>query len=236
MSVLNKYDIEYFLLADLNSKKEIISFVANKARELNEVVEQAKQIFHDYSISKNKKNKMNYKNFDIYYYINKENLVFITIRKSLNNSNNKTDSSVFEFFESVESQGIVKYTDKNGELNNVGKQNLMYLFEKYFSNDSMKTLGDTSISSNGSKISQVNSDVNDIKLDMKNGIKKIVANVESVTELENKAERINNTSLLFRKDAELLRKKTYWGKIKIRIIIGLIIAVLVGYILYLIFS
>jgi hypothetical protein len=172
----------------------------------------------------------------LYYYLNKENFLFISIMKSTSSPNNNIDSGVFEFFESVESQGIIKYTDKNGELNNVGKQNLMYLIDKYFSNDSIKSLGDTSVSSNGSKILQVTSDVNDIKLDMKNGIKKIVSNVESVRELENKAERINNTSLLFRKDAELLRRRTYWSNIKTLIIVSVIAAILAGYFLYIILS
>jgi hypothetical protein len=236
MSDLNKYDIVYFLVAEFYSKKEIINFSANKTRELLEAIEQAKELLQEYSITKNKKNKFNYKNFELYYYLNKENFLFICIMKSYSSPNNKIDSGVFEFFESVESQGIIKYTDKNGELNNVGKQNLMYLIDKYFSNDSIKSLGDTSVSSNGSKILQVTSDVNDIKLDMKNGIKKIVSNVESVRELENKAERINNTSLLFRKDAELLRRRSYWSNIKTLIIVSVIAAILAGYFLYIIFS
>jgi hypothetical protein len=232
MSDLNKYDIAFLQIADFVTKKEIGSFSSNSSKQFSEAIAQAQEILQEQSIPRNKKNKVSFKQTDIFYYLNKDNLLFVAILK--NSSSNKIDCGVFEFFEDVEHQGITKYLDKNGELNNVGRQNLIYLIEKYFSSDSGKTSMNSSV--NGSKILQVTSEVNDIKLDMKNGIKKLVTNVESVRELENKAERINNTSLLFRKDAELLRKRTRWSNIKSLVILGVIGTVIGGYIVYKILS
>ena len=63
----------------------------------------------------------------------------------------------------------------------MGNQNLNYLIEKYFG---------------GSRISAVSRDVSEVVVEMKASVRRVVSNVESVKQLESRAESINHIPLV----------------------------------------
>jgi hypothetical protein len=222
---MSNFQLNILLIGDFKTKKIIgIHKSTDYSPETLKKVENLFKFVNKYEA----RNKTYFDNYAVFYTVSKENIFFACACPK--DDKNLQENSVYEFFEDLTYQNIHKLTDKNGELNNVGKQNLQYLIEKYQENNTnSNTKNDTS------KMSQVNKDIGDITIGMKNNIKKMVNNVESVRELENKAEKINNSSLLFRNDSELLRKQAQWRNRKIKLLIGASILIVVIYAFYKIF-
>jgi hypothetical protein len=242
-------ELIYFIIADYGKKKEIGSYFNKQyTNDLKDINNKSQEILREDSNSNNfanvksKKNKLTFKNFIFFYIVNKNNTLFLAV---LNKNFASNENMVFELIEDIEHQGITKFVDKNGELNNVGKQNLIYLIEKYFSENekSRNSSGDfydknTSLMSTPKedKIVNVTSEINGVKDEMKIGIKKLVNNIDNARELENKAIRINDTSLSFRKDADTLRRNVKWRNMKYLIILAIIGLIVISYLFYKIIS
>lgn len=247
MNQPNEFPLVYFLFNDFITKKGIGSYLNKRINtsqtDIQEITSKFEEILNQSKLSeiKNKKNKLTSVKYNYLYFLNKNNVFFFgAILKSSQNSN---ENSLFELIEDIEHQGILKLVDKNKELTNVGKQNLIYLIEKYLNEKSRSnSSGDQSFEKNSyelenrDKILTVSNDVNEIKDNMKAGMKNLFSNIDMANELDSKAMRINNNSLLFKQDSENLRKQTQWRNRRFMIII-IVIGVIVGsYILYKIFK
>lgn len=139
--------------------------------------------------------------------------------------------------EEIDNQNIVKYLDNKGYINNVAKQNLQYIVEKYFENNSNNSTKNNSLNnssllvsennSNTSKISSIKDEIGDVTNTMRNNIKNMVSNVESSKELDERSVKIKDNSMLFKNQAESLKRvakcRRYRNFIIIAGLIGLLI-------------
>ena len=140
MSIIDKSDtttsIYYFLIANQETQKEIGNFldnsdINNNINDFNNIVLKSRELLKsDNSSIKGKKNKLSLENHNIYYMITNSDYFYLAaVRK--NSQYCKKENLLFELMEDIDHQGIKKLVDKNGELTNVGKQNLKFSIEKY---------------------------------------------------------------------------------------------------------
>lgn len=247
---MSNNSIYYFLIANQTTQKEIVSITDNSGSgntisDFNNIVSKAKEILHSNEIqNKSKRNRMSLENHKIYYIITQSNTFYLAaVRK--NSFYCEQELLIFELFEDIDNQMIYKLVDKNGELTMVGRQNLKFLIEKYQDmkkDDSSILKGpfgisiETNESEPKSKILEVNSHINDITSGMKESVKNMISNVNEMQDLDNKSARIKDTSFKFHQESVNLERKIQWQNYKMKIIIGIVIALVIGIILYFIFK
>ena len=251
MSLNNKLDyntsIYYFLIANQTTKKEIGSFIdnsdnLNNINDLNNIVSTAREILKSDNTSiKGKKNKLSLENHNIYYLITTTDFFYLAaIRK--NSQYCKKENLIFELMEDIDHQGIKKLVDKNGELTNVGKQNLKFSIEKYQeTNKSKLTKTNFFDLISGSNINQnnkyriINSQINEVNndIDIDTNTNNIITNLNDLDDLDNKSLKIIEQSMKFQNDSNILDKKLKCQK-KIRnwLIIGICILLIIIIIIY----
>ena len=268
---MSNASIYYFLIANHLTQKEIGTFIdsydtGNSINDFNTIVNKAKEILHnsDTSINKSKKNKLVLDTHVIYYIVTNLNTFYLAaVRK--NSIYCQQENLIFELIEDIDHQGIKKLVDKNGELTNVGRQNLKFSIEKYQETNRSKFTSNSSTSGNSSsnsninsifassremshidvnddnknnqsKISNLNTQINSITTDMKDNVKNMISNVNEMQDLDNKSAQIKDSSIQFKKGAIDLERKARLQKYKMKIIMASVVIVVILFILYLIFK
>ena len=237
--------IYYFLIANQATQKEIGTFIdnsdnLNNINDLNNIVSKAREILKSDNTSiKGKKNKLSLENHNIYYLITTTDFFYLAaIRK--NSQYCKKENLIFELMEDIDHQGIKKLVDKNGELTNVGKQNLKFSIEKYQeTNKSKLTKTNFFDLISGSNINQnnkytiINSQINEVKNDIDTNTNNTITNLNDLDDLDNKSLKIIEQSMKFQNDSNILDKKLKCQK-KIRnwLIIGICILLIIIIIIY----
>lgn len=244
--------VYYFLIANQETQKEIGSFVdnsdtANTITDFNNIVAKSKEILHSNELTnnKNRRNRMLLENHNIYYIVTNSNILYLAaVRK--NSKYCEQENLIFELIEDIDHQGMKKLVDKNGELTNVGRQNLKFSIEKYqetnrtkLSSTNSSTIFDTTPSimmdeQPRSKITSLNNQIGEIKSEMKQNVQNMITNVGEMQDLDSKSSRIKDVSLEFRQNAIDLEHKAKWNKYKIKIIILVTVIVLISFILFMI--
>ena len=242
--------IYYFMIGDFNLKKEIGNITDNSnndytINDYNLVISNSKEIFLNSSEEKikNQKNLVVIENFKIYFTL-KNNGSFYLVCVGNNESKNKKldkkkEKIIFDLIDDVENQNIKKLVNKNGELTNVGKQNLKFTIEKKEkelneeneesnSNNLERNDSDSSIN----KITFLNTQLNDIKKDVKLSVKNMINNVNDMKEIDNKSAQIKDTSFKFKQDAADLERRLKCRKFLMRFIFLSIIGLPILYLLY----
>ena len=132
--------------------------------------------------------------------------------------------------------------NKNGELTNVGKQNLRFTIDKKQSElveQKDEVTSDLFESKNSdssiNKISFLNTQINDIQKDVKLSVKNMLNNVNDMREIDNKSEQIKDTSYKFKQDAANLERKLRCRKYLMKGIFYGLLSLPVIYVLYKIF-
>ena len=236
--------IYYFLIANNITKKEIGNFVdnsdnLNNINDFNNIVSHSKDLLYKIDNSnKNKKNRMNLENHNIYYIVtNSDTFYLAAVRK--NSLYCKQENLIFELIEDIDHQGIKKLVDKNGELTNVGRQNLKFSIEKYQEINKNKlfdsketTYGNDILTQQPSKISILNENIKEIRSDMKMSVQNIITNVNEMQDLDNKSSRIKDSSYKFIQESANLERKLKWQNLKFKIILGCIGLTFLGIIIY----
>lgn len=261
--------IYYFLIGNLKAKKEIGTFIdnsdsTNDINDFNDIVNKSKEILHSnnlLSIS-NKKNKIELNNHNLYYTItNNDTFYLAAVRK--NSLYCKQENLIFELMEDIEHQGIKKLVDRNGDLTNVGRQNLKFSIEKYHESNKKRLLdnvkkhkknnffsksnennaineNNTNLSilsddSQGNKISIVNNSINELTNEMKVNVQNMINNVTEMNVLENKSDKIKNLSNEFKNNSNNLKRRIRFNNIKFKFLfIVIIIIILIIVFIYLI--
>ena len=196
--------IYYFLIANQATHKEIGNFldnsdINNNINDFNDIVLKSRELLRtDNSSIKGKKNKLSLENHMIYYMITTSDFFYLAaVRK--NSQYCKKENLIFELMEDIDHQGIKKLVDKNGELTNVGKQNLKFSIEKYQESNLSKLTKNSLIDiilnqsdDQSNKSSMLNSHLNDIKKDKKSSGKNRTNNVGEMHELQNKSSKKKN--------------------------------------------
>lgn len=218
----SKNIIKLLVLGDFNTKK-IIGFYKKDESDDKELFKKIESLF-TYLKKFNNKNKMYHNDDTLFYTISKDNIFYAAaVSNSKVLSDNFDEKVIYEIFNEINNQSIFKFCDKNGELTNVGKQNLQYLIDKY--EDAQNSL-------TKSKISQVNEDLGELTINMKSNIKNMMGNLNSVNELDDKAGKINDASLLFKNDSTQLRKNIQNRNMRIKLIMAVVIGSIIGFAVY----
>lgn len=122
----------------------------------------------------------------------------------------------FEMMDKINHEKYASMIDTNGRIDSKGKVGLAKTIEFYQRLE------------NVDKISAINTDLEDVKLNMKTNIKDLAQNVESTERLAEKSKNIAEGANAFKNNASEIKKTTWWTNCKL---IALITFVLVGIIL-----
>ena len=235
--------IYYFLIANYNTKKEIGEYYEESEENninLSKIKSSAKEIVLSNDKKKEKTNKVVFEEYNFYYKITNLDILYLAVVKK--NIKYK-ENLIFELIEDIDHQGIKKLVDKNGELTNVGRQNLKFSIEKYqesnknkLSNTKEALIDNDILTQPPSKISILNENIKEIRSDMKMSVQNIITNVNEMQDLDNKSSRIKDSSYKFIQESANLERKLKWQNLKFKLILGCIGISFLSIIIYLIFK
>ena len=243
----------YFMIGDFQTHKEIGTLTDNSINSLdikdhNTVLSNSKEIFNNSSEEKikNKKNLIQIEKFKMLFTLKNNGTFYLACiiinEKDEKNIEEKKQKLIFDLIDDVDNQNIRKLVNKNGELTNVGKQNLRFTIDKKerelneekgdFTSDLFETSNsDPSIN----KISFLNTQINDIQKDVKLSVKSMLNNVNDMQEIDRKSEQIKDTSYKFKQDAANLERKLRCRKYMMKSIFYGLLSLPVLFVLYKIF-
>lgn len=208
-------NIKYLLIGNTESLKIITEFIVIKN---NQTQGEAKQIFEKISKVPDKKigerNKIQGPRDNYYFTIIAPNLFFLSLV-----DRSYPERRIFELIDTIVKDHIPTMVNDKEELNASGRQMLKTLVDKFQNSDSL---------------GQIQADVNEIQLDMKDNIRKIMTNVDDAKKLQETSERIKNTSNDYKKNANDLERVTWWQNCKLTLIIVGIGVVLLGIVLFIV--
>ena len=247
-------ELYYFMIGDFNNHKEIGSITDNSNNnytidDYNSVLSNSKELFLHSSEEKikNKKNLLTIEKFKIYFTLKNNGTFYLACIKKddLNDKNldKKKEKIIFDLIDDVDNQNLKKLVNKNGELTNVGKQNLKFTIEKkdkemveekedFSSNLFERSDSDSSIN----KITFLNTQLNDIQKDVKLSVKNMISNVNDMRELDSKSAQIKDTSFKYQQDAANLERKVKCRKYFMKFTFFSLLAIIILYVLYKIFK
>ena len=243
----------YFMIGDFQTHKEIGTLTDNSINSLdikdhNTVLSNSKEIFSNSSEEKikNKKNLIQIEKFKMLFTLKNNGTFYLACiiinEKDEKNIEEKKQKLIFDLIDDVDNQNIRKLVNKNGELTNVGKQNLRFTIDKKerelneekgdFTSDLFeRSNSDPSIN----KISFLNTQINDIQKDVKLSVKSMLNNVNDMQEIDRKSEQIKDTSYKFKQDAANLERKLRCRKYMMKSIFYGLLSLPVLFVLYKIF-
>ena len=240
----------YFMIGDFQTHKEIGTLTDNSINSLdikdhNTVLSNSKEIFNNSSEEKikNKKNLIQIEKFKMLFTLKNNGTFYLACiiidEKDEKNIEEKKQKLIFDLIDDVDNQNIRKLVNKNGELTNVGKQNLRFTIDKKerelneekgdFTSDLFeRSNSDPSIN----KISFLNTQINDIQKDVKLSVKSMLNNVNDMQEIDRKSEQIKDTSYKFKQDAANLERKLRCRKYMMKSIFYGLLSLPVLFVLY----
>ena len=205
--------IKYLLIGDSSTNKIITEFTAGNAQ--SKTKKEINQIFNKLCKSTNKKlderNKITSKDENYYFTFTRPDLIFIILAQ-----NDYPERYIFELIQKINEENIpTMVNDETRELNPSGRQALKQLIDVYQDPKNMNRLSD------------IQSDVDSIKVDMKQNINKMVENVEDVNDLQNKSEALKMETSDYKKNAVEIKQITWWQNFKLWLIIGGVVLLLI---------
>ena len=205
--------IKYLLIGDSSTNKIITEFTAGNAQ--SKTKKEINQIFNKLCKSTNKKlderNKITSKEENYYFTFCRPDLIYIILAH-----NQYPERYIFELIQKINEENIpTMVNDETRELNPSGRQALKQLIDVYQDPKNINRLSD------------IQSDVDSIKVDMKQNINKMVENVEDVNDLQNKSEALKMETSDYQKNAVEIKQITWWQNFKLWLIIGGVVLLLI---------
>jgi len=240
-----KSSIIYFMLGNYYYHKEIGNYINESIKDkysqsdLNEIICKSKNILEnsENNLKVNTKYKETFNNYILYYVLISSNIFYISaVTKDF--ESNFNEDEIFELFSDIETQGIKKLTDKNGELSRIGRQNLKFCIEQNYQRINKETntiLGffqsQNSNSDISSKQSLLSTHVNETHTDNKEERKKFLDSESEIN--KNKINEKNEEVKIDFKDDELtLLKRRKCRKISFSLCIILTIMAIITICIY----
>ena len=125
--------VYYFMMGNYYTHKKIGTYLDNNINDsdFENIKFKCDEIFNHSSEeqSKRKKNKEEIQKYLLFYTFTNSGTFYLAVI-SKNSLYSKNENLVYELFEDVENRGIKKLVEKNGELSNVGRQNLKFCIEQ----------------------------------------------------------------------------------------------------------
>lgn len=209
----DKTPIKYLLIGDSSSMKIITEFSSGNAAPKTK--KEINRIFNKVAKLPNKKfderNKLTSKEENYYYIHQKPDLLFIAL------ANNKyPERLVFELISKIQEENIpTMVNDETRELNPAGRQALKELINKY---QDVKNIN---------KIAEIQQDVDELKVDMRDNINKMVQSVDDVNKLQEKSNNLRLESEDYKNNAKELKKITWWQNCKLWLILAGIVLIII---------
>ena len=243
------------MIGDFQTHKEIGSLTDNSISSIdikdhNIVISKSKEIFLNSSEEeiKNKKNLIQIDKFKMLFTLKNNGTFYLACllhnnEKEEKHLEKKKQKLIFDLIDDVDNQSIKKLVNKNGELTNVGKQNLRFtidkkereLNEEKGDSDTTDLLERSNSDPGINKISFLNTQINDIQKDVKLSVRNMLNNVNDMREIDSKSEQIKDTSYKFKQDAANLERKLRCRKYLMKFISYGLLSLPVLFILYKIF-
>ena len=243
------------MIGDFQTHKEIGSLTDNSISSIdikdhNTVISKSKEIFLNSSEEeiKNKKNLIQIDKFKMLFTLKNNGTFYLACllhnnEKEEKHLEKKKQKLIFDLIDDVDNQSIKKLVNKNGELTNVGKQNLRFtidkkereLKEEKGDSDTTDLLERSNSDPGINKISFLNTQINDIQKDVKLSVRNMLNNVNDMREIDSKSEQIKDTSYKFKQDAANLERKLRCRKYLMKFISYGLLSLPVLFILYKIF-
>lgn len=208
-------NLKFIFLGNSQSLKEIGDYPVNAQENW---VKESKSIFEKYcksaSMKYEQRNRVIGSEGNFYFTITPTNVFYLVLAKS-----DYPERQVFELIEEIQKENVPLLVDEKGELNKIGKQSLKNLVEAYQNPSS-------------NKIAMVQSDLNDVKIEMRDNVKKVIGNLEDVQALDQRAARIKDGAKAFADDSNKLKRLTCWQNCKwtiilIVLVIGILLVIIV---------
>ena len=233
-----KNSIIYFMLGNYFYHREIGYYINESIPEkysqsdLNQIISKSKDIFENIdkiNLEVNTKYRETSENFIIFYIlINSETFYLSAVTKDYESKFSEDD--IFELFSDIDTQGIKKLTDKNGELSKIGRQNLKFCIEQNYQRTNkesnsilnfFKSKSDNNSNENMSNISLLSTHINESRSDGKEERKKFLENEREI--IDKKNEKNDDVKIDFKDDELILQKRIKCRKISFWICIILTI-------------
>ena len=211
-SMEDKTPIKYLLIGDSSTNKIITEFSSGNAQPKTK--KEINQIFNKLCKTPNKKlderNKITSKNENYYFTFCHPDLIYLVLV-----NNEYPERYVFELIQKINDEKIpTMVNDETRELNPSGRQALKQLIDVYQD------------PKNISKIADLQSDVNSIKVDMRKNINKMVESVDDVNQLQEKSAALKLESSEYKQNSVEVRRLTWWQNFKMWIILGGVVLLL----------
>jgi hypothetical protein len=211
-SMEDKTPIKYLLIGDSSTNKIITEFSSGNAQPKTK--KEINQIFNKLCKTPNKKlderNKITSKNENYYFTFSHPDLIYLVLV-----NNEYPERYVFELIQKINDEKIpTMVNDETRELNPSGRQALKQLIDVYQD------------PKNISKIADLQSDVNSIKVDMRKNINKMVESVDDVNQLQEKSAALKFESTEYKQNSVEVRRLTWWQNFKMWIILGGVVLLL----------
>ena len=212
-SMEDKTPIKYLLIGDSSTNKIITEFSSGNAQPKTK--KEINQIFNKLCKTPNKKlderNKITSKNENYYFTFCHPDLIYLVLV-----NNEYPERYVFELIQKINDEKIpTMVNDETRELNPSGRQALKQLIDVYQD------------PKNISKIADLQSDVNSIKVDMRKNINKMVESVDDVNQLQEKSAALKLESTEYKQNSVEVRRLTWWQNFKMWIILGGVVLLLI---------
>ena len=193
------------------------------------------------SISNNRKNKIFLDYYIIFYTLKNSGTFYLAVVYK-NSLYEYEEHLIFELFEDIDHQGIKKLVNENGIFTQVGMMNLKFsielnqennrknIYKKNYNNEN-----DFMKNKDTSKIALLNNEIKDIHTNVKETVQNMIHNVNDMQDLDEKSEKIKDSSFQFKRDLAILEQQIKYKKFFRKFLIYSFICIIFLIILYFIF-
>ena len=203
-SKTKKIYIKYFLIGDIDTSKIITEYSTNliSSKEKKNAIQIFKRICKSNERRYEENNIITAKDNKYYFSLFQPSTVFISYAL-----NSYPQTLIFELFEEIRKSNILTLiNEETKELNPNGRQDLKQMIEKYQENEKLK------------RFEEIKKDIDDVKIEIKKSVNDMLDNVESVENLEERINELNEETKEYMNNAEYDKKITWWQNAKFRII------------------
>ena len=213
--------IKYFLIGDIDTNKTITEFSTNAigSKEKKNATQIFKRLCKSNERRYEERNIISAKENKYYFTLFQPNIVFIVYADG-----GYPEKLIFSMFDEVRNEKVLSMiNEETKELNPNGRQSLKQIIEKYQDKEKID------------KIASIQKVINEVKIEVKENINKMVENVEDVDSLEERSKELINSSTEYSDSSNEIRKITLWKNFKMWLPLMIIFLIIFIIILCIIF-
>ena len=213
--------IKYFLIGDIDTNKTITEFSTNAigSKEKKNATQIFKRLCKSNERRYEERNIISAKENKYYFTLFQPNIVFIVYADG-----GYPEKLIFAMFDEVRNEKVLSMiNEETKELNPNGRQSLKQIIEKYQDKEKID------------KIASIQKVINEVKIEVKENINKMVENVEDVDSLEERSKELINSSTEYSDSSNEIRKITMWKNFKMWLPLMIIFLIIFIIILCIIF-